>query len=67
MNSTIHATYGALRTAIVHAAEHAQDIAQRQATPKPAARRWFGPRDHHDARADAAAHFLAVYPSGSGR
>ncbi|MCA0176063.1 MAG: hypothetical protein LCH73_07215 [Proteobacteria bacterium] len=67
MNS-IHATYGALRTAIVHATEHAQDSAhEHEAGSKAAPRRWFSPRDRHDARADAAAQFLAVYPSGSGR
>lgn len=67
MNS-IHATYGALRTAIVHATTHAKDsVPNHEASVEAAPRRWFSPRDRHDARADAAAQFLAVYPSGSGR
>lgn len=67
MNS-IHATYGALRTAIVHATAHAQDSADHhEAALKAAPHRWLSPRERHDPRADAAAQFLAVYPSGSGR
>lgn len=68
MNHTISATYGALRAAIVHAASQAQTHAHDAAAqPATNGRRWFGPRDHTDERARAAADFLAVYPSGSGR